>query len=85
MIELSKRQLYVFLIVFMTVTQKVCLEKGKTHKNYLYIQSKYFRLVCLYLLTIVVKHISVHIYLPTKCILRCSIRALHEKYVTLRY
>jgi len=29
MIELSKRQLYVFLIALMTVTQKVCLKKGK--------------------------------------------------------
>jgi len=30
MIELSKRQLYVFLIALMTVTQKVCLKKEKT-------------------------------------------------------
>ena len=29
MIELSKRQLYVFLIALMTVTQKVCLKNGK--------------------------------------------------------
>ena len=29
MIELSTRQLYVFLIAFMTVTHKVCLKKGK--------------------------------------------------------
>jgi len=26
-----------------------------------------------------------HITLPNNCILRCSIRAIHEKYVTLRY
>ena len=44
MIELSKRQLYVFVIALMTVAQQVCLEKGKKHNNYLYTQSKYFLL-----------------------------------------
>jgi len=29
MIELSKRQLYVFLIALTTVTKQVCLKKGK--------------------------------------------------------
>jgi len=84
MIELSKRQLYVFLIALMTVTKSM-FKKTKKHKNYLYTPSKYFLLFCLCLQTIVVKNISMHISLPKKYILRCSIRAIHEKYVTLRY
>ena len=85
MIELSKRQLYVFLIALMTVAKKVCLKKGKKHKNYLYTQSKYFLLFCLCLQTIVAKNISMHISLPNFFTLRYSIRAINEKYVTLRY
>ena len=64
---------------------KICSKKGKTYKNYLYTQSKYFLLFCLCLQTNVFKNISMHISLPKKYILRCSIRAIHEKYVTLRY
>ena len=55
------------LCIFDTVNDcspKVCLEKGKKHKNYLYTQSKQFLLFCLYLQTIVIKHISIHISLP---------------------
>ena len=66
MIELSKRQLYVFLIALMTVTQKVCLKNEKKHNNYLYTQSKTILLLCLCLQTIVVKNISMHISLPKK-------------------
>ena len=40
MIELPKRQLYVFLKALMTVTQNYVLKKEKNHKNYLYTQSK---------------------------------------------
>jgi len=66
MVELSKRQLYVFLIALMTVTQKVCLKKEKKHKNYLYTQCKQFLIICLYLQTIVFKNIAMHISLPKK-------------------
>ena len=82
MIELSKWQLYDFLIALMTVTQKWCLKPSNNHKNYLYTQSEYFLLFCLYLQTIVVNNISMHISLPNKCIFSCSIRVIHEKYVT---
>jgi len=45
------------LIALMTVTQNVCLKKGKKHKNYLYTQSNYFLcFCCLYLQTFVVKN-----------------------------
>ena len=84
MIELSKRQLYVFLIVLMTITRKVCLKKGKKRKNYLYNQSNYFLFFCLYLQTIVVK-IDLCTFLYKKSFLRCGIHAIHDKYVTLGY
>ena len=60
-------------------------KKEKKHKNYLYTQSKNILFFSLCLQTIVVKSISMHISLPKKITLRCSIRAIHEKYVTLRY
>jgi len=63
MIELSKRQLYVFLIALMTVNQKVCLKKGKKHKNYLYTKSNYFLLFFVYIFKLVLLRIDLCIFL----------------------
>jgi len=62
MIELSKRQLYAFLIALMTVTQNVCLKKKKTHKNYLYIQSNYFLFVLLISLNLLKIDLCIFLY-----------------------
>ena len=86
MIELSKWQLYVFLIVLTTVTQLVCLKKGKTHNNYLYTKSNYFLFFFPYIFKLLLlKYICAHISLPKQIIVKCSIRAIHEIYGTLRY
>ena len=64
MIELSKRPLYVFLIAFMTVTQKWCLKTSTNHKNYLYTQSECFLLFCLSTNNCCENYIYAYIFYP---------------------
>jgi len=84
MIELSKRQRYLSLIALMTVTQKVCLKKGNSIRTTFTPRVNSFCLFA-YIFKQLLLKIDLCIFLPNKCILRCSIRAIHEKYVTLRY
>ena len=66
----------------MTVPQKVCLKKEQNIRTTFTPKVNSF---CYFAYIFKLMFLKIYLSLPKKCILRCSIRAIHEKYVTLRY